>query len=162
MKVNDRRIVSRVLLGFPGWFRLCFFEFPMCWYAVFIKGNAVNVDCCKAWNIMVEESKGAESVSPEKLLIDNPSTFQFHAAYLAYSDCFDRTANPEGRKRLNESILALQQGQIDFPTFYRNISQFRSEDSFQHNYGRAVFKTQRKREWRRKTQKHERIVRHKK
>lgn len=138
------------------------FQFSKCWCAVFIKGNCVNVDYCKAWKIMAEESKDAESVSPEKLLIDNPSSFQFHAAYLAYSDSFDRTSNPESRKRLNESILALQQGQIDFSTFYRNISQFRSEDSFQHDYGRAVIKTQRKREWRRKTQKHERIVRHKK
>ena len=111
---------------------------------------------------MAEESKSSESVSPEKLLIDNPSSFQFHAAFLAYSDSFDRTSNPEGKKRLNECIMALQQGQMDYSAFYRNISQFRSEDSFQHNYSRAVIKTQRKREWRRKTQKHERIERHKK
>ncbi len=111
---------------------------------------------------MAEESKGAEPVSPEKLLIDNPSNFQFHAAYVAYSDSYDRISNSEARKRLNENILALQQGQIDFQTFYRNISQFRLEDSFQHDYGRAIIRTQRKREWRRKTQKHDRIERHRK
>jgi hypothetical protein len=111
---------------------------------------------------MVEDSKGGESVSPEKLLIDDPSNFQFHAAYLAYSESFDRTASSEGRQRLNECILALQKSQVDYSAFYRSISQFRSEDSFQHGYSRAAIKTQRKREWRRKTQKHERIKRHKK
>jgi hypothetical protein len=111
---------------------------------------------------MAEESGAKDSVSVEKLQIDDLSNFQFHAAYLTYSESYDRTANAESRKKLNECILALQQGQVDYSAFYRNISQFRSEDSFQHNYTRAIIKTQRKREWRRKTQKHERIERHKK
>jgi hypothetical protein len=109
---------------------------------------------------MTEESDNKESTSPEKLLIDNPSDFQFHAAYLTYSDTYDKTANPETRKQLNQNITALQQNQIDYPTFYRNISQYRTEDGSQHTYGRTLIKTQKKREWRRKTQKHERIERH--
>jgi hypothetical protein len=52
----------------------------------------------KAWNKMTEESSNNESTSPEKLLIDNPSDFQFHAAYLTYSDTYDKTANPENKK----------------------------------------------------------------
>jgi hypothetical protein len=109
---------------------------------------------------MTEESNNNESTSPEKLVIDNPSDFQFHAAYLTYSDTYDKTANPETRKQLNQNIRTLQQNQIDYPTFYRNISQYRTEDGSQHTYGRTLIKTQKKREWRRKTQKHERIERH--
>lgn len=111
---------------------------------------------------MTNEPEKNESTSPEKLSIDNPSNFQFHAAYLTYSNIFDRITNPESRKQLNQNITALQQNQIDYTTFYRNIGQYRTEESSQHNYGRALIKTQKKREWRRKTQRHERIERHKK
>ena len=110
---------------------------------------------------MTEESDKNESASPEKLLIDNPSNFQFHAAYLTYSNTYDKTTDPENRKQLNQNISALQQNQIDYSTFYRNISQYRTEDGSQHTYGRTLIKTQKKREWRRKSQKHERIERHK-
>jgi len=111
---------------------------------------------------MIEESDNNESASLEKLLIDNPSDFQFHAAYLTYSSTYDKTTSPETRKQLNHNIRALQQNQIDYPTFYKNISQYRTEEGSQHNYGRTLVKTQRKRDWRRKTQRHERIERHKK
>jgi hypothetical protein len=111
---------------------------------------------------MIEESDNKESTSPEKLLIDNPSDFQFHAAYLTYSNIYDRTTNAETKKQLNQHIMALQQNQIDYTTFYENIDQFRGENVFQRNYGRTLIRTQKKREWRRKTQRHERIMRHKK
>jgi hypothetical protein len=111
---------------------------------------------------MSEGSEEAKPVLPEKLLIDDPSNFQFHAAYLTYSDVFDRTNNAEGRKLLNENIEALQQNRIDASTFYRNISQFRPNVGGQRESGRTVIRTQRKREWRRQVQKHERIERHKK
>jgi hypothetical protein len=110
---------------------------------------------------MIEEPGVNESTSPEKLLIDNPSDFQFHAAYLTYSSTYDKATSPETRKQLNQNIRALQKNEIDYLTFYRNISQYRTEDT-QRDYGRTFIKTQRKREWRRKTQKHERIERHKK
>ena len=109
---------------------------------------------------MIKESDNNESTSPEKLLIDNASDFQFHAAYLTYSNIYDKATNPETKKQLNKNIRALQQNQIDYPTFYKNINQYRTEDDTQHNYGRTLIKTQKKREWRRKTQKHERIERH--
>jgi len=111
---------------------------------------------------MIEESDNNESASPEKLLIDNPSDFQFHAAYLTYSDTYDKTTNPEIREQLNQNITALKQNQIDYSTFYKNINQYRVEDSSQHRYGRAFIRIQRKREWRRKSQKRERNRRHKK
>jgi len=127
--------------------------------ALSIKGK-LFLEYHEAWKIMIEESNNSESASPEKLLIDNPSDFQFHAAYLTYSNTYDKTANPETKKQLNQNIMALQQNQIDYPTFYRNIDQYRTEDGSQHDYGRALIKTQKKREWRRKTQRHERIERH--
>ncbi len=111
---------------------------------------------------MSEEASKPEQPVPEKLLIDNPSDFLFHAAYLAYSETFDRTTAAEARSVLNENILALQQHQIDCPTFYRNIGRFRSVEDSQRSAGRPMFKTQRKKEWRRQTQKHERIERHRK
>jgi hypothetical protein len=110
---------------------------------------------------MAGESESKESVSPEKLLIDNPSNFQFHAAYVAYSDVFDRVVDVEARKQLNQNITELQQNQIDCQTFYEKIGRFRGEDPNLRSYGRAFIKTQKKREWRRKTQKHDRIERHK-
>jgi len=112
---------------------------------------------------MSEGVEGGKPVLPEKLLIDDPSNFLFHAAYLTYSEAFDKTVDPEGKKQLNENIVALQGNQIDCPTFYRNISRFRTDSGAAPGaYGRALIKTQRKREWRRQTQKHERIERHKK
>jgi len=111
---------------------------------------------------MTEESDAKESTSPEKLLIDNLSDFRFHAAYLTYSDIYDKTANPEAKKQLNQNITALQQNQIDYPTFYRNIDQYRTGESSQYSYNRTLIKTQKKREWRITTQKRERNKRHKK
>jgi ferredoxin len=116
------------------------------------------------FNRLLEEAEKKdiekEQPSPEKLVIDNPADFQFHAAYLTYSNTFDRVADTETKKQLNENITALQQGQIDYPTFYRNIDKYRVDDGASRDYGRALIKTQKKREWRRKTQKHERIERH--
>jgi len=110
---------------------------------------------------MTQKPDNNESASPEKLLIDNLSDFQFHAAYLTYASIFDGTADAEVRKQLNQNIVALQQGQIDCPTFYRNIDRYRMDGGSQRDFGRTLIKTQKKREWRRKTQRHERIERHK-
>jgi len=96
----------------------------------------------------------------EKLFIDNPSDFQFHAAYLAYSNAFDRTTSIEIKKQLNQNIIAVQQNQIDYATFYRNIAQYRALDGTQHRFGRTFMKTQKKSDWRREMQKRERNKRH--
>ena len=110
---------------------------------------------------MTEETT-ASVTPPEKLLIDNPSDFQFHAAYLAYSETYDKITKIETKKQLNQNITALQQNQIDYPTFYSNINQYRAETRSSNHYGRALIKTQKKREWRRKSQKRERNKRHRK
>jgi hypothetical protein len=125
-----------------------------------IKGKFTTSDYLEACKTMTEKPDSDESTSPEKLLIDNPSDFQFHVAYLAYSNAYDKTDDIETKKQLNQNISALQKNEIDYPTFYRNISQYRKEETSQHDYGRTLIRTQKKREWRRKTQKHERIERH--
>ncbi len=108
---------------------------------------------------MTEETESKKETPPAKLLIDNPSDFQFHAAYLAYSNAYDKATSPEAKRQLNENITALQQNKIDYQTFYRNISQYR-ENFPSPAYGRAMIKTQRKRDWRKSAEKQERNKRH--
>lgn len=109
---------------------------------------------------MIEESDSNEMGPPEMLSIDDPSDFQFHAAYLAYSEAFDKTENPETKKQLNDSIVALQKKEIGFSNFYQTISQYRTESD--QRFRRSSIRTQRKREWRKKAQKRERNKRYKK
>jgi len=65
---------------------------------------------------MTVESDNNESAPPEKLLIDNTSDFQFHAAYLTYSDTFDKTENLEIKNQLNLSIKALKDNHKPVPS----------------------------------------------
>ncbi|UCB61486.1 MAG: hypothetical protein JSW72_05450 [Candidatus Bathyarchaeota archaeon] len=109
---------------------------------------------------MTQESKDNESTPPTKLLVDNPSDFQFHAAFLAYSEAFENVKDTETKEQLNQNILALQKNEIDYPTFYGALSQYR-EGGASHRGSRALIKTQRKKEWRRNTQKRERNRRYK-
>ena len=97
----------------------------------------------------------------EKLLIDDPYNLQFHAAYLVYSDTFD-TANDEGKKELNQNIEDLKLNKIDAQTYYLNISRFRKLEPMSRQTGKFTVTTQRKKDWRMKTQRSERIKRHKK
>jgi len=111
---------------------------------------------------MTEETDKEEANFTQKLLIDNPSNFQFHAAYLAYAEVYDKTTNPQVRKELNQNIEALKQNQIDYRTFYGNLDRYRTGTGQSQSYGRFYVKTQRKKEWRKATQKRERIKRHRK
>ena len=53
---------------------------------------------------MSEGSDNNESTPPEKLLIDNSSDFQFHAAYLAYSDTYDKATSLEIKEQLTKTL----------------------------------------------------------
>jgi hypothetical protein len=98
---------------------------------------------------------------PEKLLIDDPSNFQFHAAYLVYSDLFDHVKTDEVKTELNANIENLKQGKIDPETFYRNVARYRGGLP-ERRHDRLSVQTQRKKDWRMKSQKQDRIRRHKK
>ena len=98
----------------------------------------------------------------EKLLIDDPSNFQYHAAYIVYSDTFDANTDAQAKKDLNQNIEDLKENKIDAQTFYVNISRYRKLDQPMGRPGKFTVATQRKKDWRMKTQRSERIKRHKK
>jgi hypothetical protein len=104
----------------------------------------------------------AETPPVPKVLIDKPSDFRFHAAYMTYSDAFDKATSPETKQKLNESITALSSEQIDYETFYRQISQYRAEFNPDHfgGRGRPFIETQRKKDWRRREERASRNKRH--
>jgi len=96
----------------------------------------------------------------EKLLIDDPTNFPFHAAYLVYEESFDKASDPHSKMELNQNIQDLKENKIDSATFYMNISRYRKVDAPRQE--RFSMQTQRKRDWRKKEQRQDRIKRHKK
>jgi len=96
----------------------------------------------------------------EKLLIDDLSNFQFHAAYLVYEEAFDKASDVEAKEVLNQNIQDLKENKISAETFYGNVSRYRKLDAPRQE--RFSMQTQRKKDWRKKTQRQERIKRHKK
>lgn len=109
---------------------------------------------------MTEEPNKDQAPAPEKLLVDEPTNFPLHAAYLVYSDLFDSAVGNEAKADLNRNIEALKQNKIDCETFYRNIAHHRK--LIPTHQERFSLQTQRKRDWRMKAQREERIKRHKK
>jgi hypothetical protein len=102
----------------------------------------------------------AEPVS--KQLVDRPSDFRFHAAYMVYSDAWDRAPSPDVKQKLNETITALAEDKIDYETFYRQVGQYRVQlgpEQFSGR-GRAFIETQRKRDWRVREERASRNKRH--
>ena len=110
---------------------------------------------------MTEETDKKEAPPPEKLLIDEPMNFPFHAAYVVYADLFDNITDVDARADLNRNIEALKENRMDPETFYRNISHHRKFSPDQRRE-RFSLQTQRKRDWRKKAQRQDRIKRHKK
>jgi hypothetical protein len=109
----------------------------------------------------MSEESNSEKTLPEKLLIDELTNFPFHAAYVVYSELFDAVTDAEAKADLNRNIEALKENRIDCETFYRNIAHHRKM-SPNPRHDRLSVATQRKRDWRKKSQRQERIKRHKK
>jgi hypothetical protein len=97
-----------------------------------------------------------------KQLIDRPSDFRFHAAYLVYSDSWEKATSSDIKLKLNDIVSALSSEKIDYETFYREISQYRIELNPEHFSGgkRTFIETQRKRDWRKREEKDSRNKRH--
>jgi hypothetical protein len=110
---------------------------------------------------MTEEPDKQETTPPVKLLFDNPSNFQFHAAYLVYTELFDAIHDDNAKNELNTNIEALKNNQIDVETFYGNIAHYRKLGPTPRQ-GMYSVQTQRKKDWRVKEQRQDRIRRHKK
>lgn len=111
---------------------------------------------------MTEQSSNDQEQAPSKLQIDDPSNFQFHAAYLAYAELFDNVNGVDSKKDLNLNIKDLKENKISPEAFYRNVAQYRGESTSEHRRNRFTVQTQRKRDWRKKSQRQDRIRRHKK
>ena len=109
---------------------------------------------------MTEQPYEKNVQTPEKLEIDDPENFQFHAAYSVYAEAFDRTSDGETRTDLNQLILDLKGNTLDYAAFYREVAPFRKLDVPRQE--RFTMQTQRKKDWRKKTQRQDRIKRHKK
>ena len=110
---------------------------------------------------MTETPPNNPESPPEKLLIDDPSNFQYHAAYLVYSDLFDKATSVDAKLDLNRNIDDLRKNAIGLETFYHNIARYR-RDVIEPRHDRFSVQTQRKKDWRMKSQKQDRIRRHKK
>ncbi len=109
---------------------------------------------------MTEQPNEQTNPQTPKLLIDNPTNFQFHAAYLVYEEAFDKARDNQAKTELNQNIQDLSEAKIDTETFYMNVSRFRKIDVPRQE--RFSMQTQRKKDWRRKEQRQDRIKRHKK
>lgn len=108
---------------------------------------------------MTEETK-APTEEVQKLLIDNPSDFKFHAAYMAYSKTWDKLVSPQTRAELNDILKSLSREETNYSSFYRTLDEYRRQGSKHYDYPRERIETQRKRDWRQKQTRSQRNSRH--
>ena len=111
---------------------------------------------------MTEQPTNNQEPSPQKLQIDDLSNFQFHAAFLVYSDVFDHVRDDDAKRDLNLNLEELKENKINTEDFYQNIARYRGDVVTERRHDRLSVPTQRKRDWRMKSQKQDRIRRHKK
>lgn len=109
---------------------------------------------------MTEEPKVRSNEEVTKLMIDKPSDFRFHAAYLAYSETWDKTTSEELKMELNKIMSELSAGDIGYQDFYKRLDQFRRPGSKHYAFSRERIETQRKKAWRKKRTKSMRNDRH--
>jgi len=111
---------------------------------------------------MTEESKPQYNEEEEvtKLMIDKPSDFRFHAAYLAYSETWDKTTSQETKMELNEILSLLSKEEISYSSFYKRLDEYRRQGSKHYSFPRERIETQRKRDWRKRQTKDMRNARH--
>ena len=110
------------------------------------------------------EDKPTTSPTVSKLLIDRPSDFRFHAAYLIYSGAWDKNTALEVRMKLNEIMEALSKNEMNYEQFYQEINRYRAEFNPEHFtgdvHGKTYIETQRKRDWRKREERDRRNARH--
>jgi hypothetical protein len=111
---------------------------------------------------MNEETKAPTNGDEEikKLLIDRPSDFKFHAAYMAYSDTWEKLASTETKAELNDLLKSLSKEDIEYSDFYTTLDEYRRHGSKHYEYPRQRIETQRKRDWRKKQTRSQRNSRH--
>lgn len=108
-----------------------------------------------------ETPQQEETQESTKLLIDKPSDFKFHAAYMAYSDTWDKISSANMRNELNDMLESLSKDQMDYSDFYKTLDDYRNRGSKHYAFAREKIETQRKRDWRQKQTRSQRNQRHK-
>jgi hypothetical protein len=106
----------------------------------------------------IEETQDKEAT---KLAIDKPSDFKFHAAYVAYSETWDKISESNVRAELNEILESLTRDELDYAEFYKELDDYRRHGSKHYEFSRERIETQRKRDWRQKQTRSQRNQRHK-
>lgn len=96
----------------------------------------------------------------DKLSIDKPSDFKFHAAYLAYSKTWEKIDSPTTKKELNAILVDLSKDKMEYDEFYKMLDEFRRQGSKHYEFSRQKIETQRKRDWRQKQNRSQRNQRH--
>ena len=119
---------------------------------------------------MTEETKtqSEETQQPDepqteevnKLSIDKPSDFKFHAAYLAYSKTWDKVDSSNTKNEINSILVALSKDEMEYDEFYKMLDEFRRQGSKHYEFSRQKIETQRKRDWRQKQNRSQRNQRH--
>jgi hypothetical protein len=110
-----------------------------------------------------EEDQQPEETQTEeatKLLIDKPSDFKFHAAYLAYSKTWDKIGSSDIKNELNDILVSLSKDEMSYSNFYRTLDDYRRRGSKHYEFSREKIETQRKRDWRKKQTRSQRNQRH--
>lgn len=107
------------------------------------------------------ENEQPEIESVSKLEIDKPSDFKFHAAYLAYSETWEKVAAANIRVELNNILVSLSKDEMDYSDFYKALDDYRRQGSRHFEFSRQRIETQRKRDWRQKQTRSQRNQRHK-
>jgi len=114
---------------------------------------------------MTEETKTSteepQTEEATKLLIDDLSDFKFHAAYMAYSETWDKIAAPDIRNELNDILASLSKEEMSYSNFYTTLDEYRRRGSKHYEFSRERIETQRKRDWRQKQTRSQRNQRHK-
>ncbi len=106
----------------------------------------------------MSNESSAEKV--EILKIDDPTNFGFHAAYLAYYEGWNKTADENARRELNRIMSSLAENKMDYPTFYQAIGRYRGNAPDDYSAPHR-FKSPSKHAWRESEAKNARTARHK-
>ena len=115
----------------------------------------------------IEETPQLEDTQEAtKLLIDKPSDFKFHAAYIAYSETWDKITSANLKNELNGILKSLSKDEMSYSNFYHVLDDYRRNDkrrdSRHYEFSRDKIETQRKRDWRHQQNKQERNSRYRK
>ncbi len=96
-----------------------------------------------------------------KITFNDMDDFKFKIAFEKYSYIFNNLDTEEDKNRLNECISRLFNNEISYPQFYSEINQYTQGPKKTYPYRRTLIKGERKKAYRYKTKKKERIKRHK-